>query len=41
VVLTDGKRRDLGVARGLHLPVDSIVTIDRGYIDDQFLFRLH
>ena len=41
VVLTEGKRSDLAVARGLHLPVDSIVTMDRGYIDYQFLFHLH
>jgi Transposase DDE domain/Domain of unknown function (DUF4372) len=41
VVLTEGKRSDLAVARGLHLPVDSIVTMDRGYIDYQFLCRLH
>jgi hypothetical protein len=40
-VLTEGKRSDLAVARGLHLPVDSIVTMDRGDIDDQFLFRVH
>jgi hypothetical protein len=41
VVLTEGKRSDRAVARGLHLPVDSIVTMDRGYIDYPFLFRLH
>jgi putative transposase len=41
MVLTEGKRSDLAVARGFHLPVDSIVTMDRGYIDYQFLFRLH
>jgi DDE family transposase len=41
VVLTEGKRSELAVARGLHRPVDSIVTMDRGYIDYQFLFRLH
>jgi hypothetical protein len=41
MVLTEGKRSDLAVARGLHLPVDSIVAMDRGYIDDQFLFRWH
>jgi Domain of unknown function (DUF4372) len=41
LVLTAGKRSDLAVARGLHLPVDSIVTMDRGDIDDQFLFRWH
>jgi hypothetical protein len=40
VVLTAGKRSDLTLARGLHLPVDSIVTMDRGYLDYQFLCRL-
>jgi hypothetical protein len=33
VVLTEGKRRDLSAARGFHLPVDSIVTRDRGNLD--------
>jgi hypothetical protein len=41
VVVTEGKRSDLAVARGLHLPVGSIVAMDRGYIDYQFLFHLH
>jgi hypothetical protein len=41
LVLTEGTRRDLAVARGLHLPVDSIVTRDRGDSDDPFLFRWH
>jgi hypothetical protein len=41
VVVTAGKRSDLTVARGLHLPVGSIVAMDRGYIDYQFLFHLH
>jgi Transposase DDE domain len=41
VVLHKGKRSEIAVACGLHLPVDSIMTMDRGYIDDQFLFRLH
>jgi hypothetical protein len=41
VVVTEGKCSDLAVARGLHLPVGSIVAMDRGYIDYQFLFHLH
>jgi putative transposase len=41
VVLTEGKRSDLAVARGLQLPKGSIVAMDRGDIDYQFLFRLH
>jgi DDE family transposase len=41
VVLTEGKRRDLAVARGLYLPVDSIVTMDRGDIAYQLLFPWH
>jgi hypothetical protein len=40
-VVTEGKRSDLAVARGLHLPVGSMVAMDRGDIDDQFLFHLH
>jgi Transposase DDE domain/Domain of unknown function (DUF4372) len=40
MVLTEGKRSDLAVARGLPLPKGSIVAIDRGYIDYGFLFRL-
>lgn len=41
VVVTEGKCSDLAVARGLRLPVGSIVAMDRGDIDDQFLFHLH
>jgi Transposase DDE domain/Domain of unknown function (DUF4372) len=41
VVVTEGKRSDLAVARGLHLPVGSIVAMDRGDIDYRFLFHLH
>jgi hypothetical protein len=41
VVVTEGKRSDLAVARGLHLSRGSIVTMDRGYIDYRFLFGLH
>jgi Domain of unknown function (DUF4372)/Transposase DDE domain len=33
VVLTEGKRSDIAVARGLQLPQGSIVAMDRGYID--------
>ena len=40
VVLTEGKQRDITVARELRLPRDSIVTMDRGDIDDRFLCRL-
>ena len=40
VVLTEGKRSDMAVARGLQLPKGSIVAMDRGYIDYRFLFRL-
>jgi Transposase DDE domain/Domain of unknown function (DUF4372) len=40
MVLTEGKRSDLAVARGLPLPKGSIVAMDRGDIDDGFLFRL-
>jgi Transposase DDE domain/Domain of unknown function (DUF4372) len=41
IVVTEGKCSDLAVARGLCLPVGSIVAMDRGYIDYQFLFHLH
>jgi hypothetical protein len=41
VVLTEGKRRDLAAARGLHQPMESIVTRDRSDLDSQVLFRLH
>jgi hypothetical protein len=33
VVLTEGKRSDLALARGLRRPKGSIVAMDRGYID--------
>jgi putative transposase len=39
-VLTEGKRSDITGARELRLPRDSIVAMDRGYIDYGFLFRL-
>ena len=41
VVVTEGKCSDLAVARRLPLPVGSIVAMDRGDIDYQFLFHLH
>jgi hypothetical protein len=40
VVITEGKRSDIAIARGLKLPKGSIVAMDRGYIDYQFLVRL-
>jgi hypothetical protein len=40
VILTEGKRSDIAVARGLKLPKGSIVAMDRGYIDYRFLCRL-
>jgi hypothetical protein len=40
VMLTEGKPSDITVARELRLPRDRIVTMDRGYIDYRFLFRL-
>jgi Domain of unknown function (DUF4372)/Transposase DDE domain len=40
MALTEGKRSDLAVARGLQLPTGSIVAMDRGDIDDGLLFRL-
>jgi hypothetical protein len=40
MVLTEGKRSDLAVARGLQLPKGGIVAMDRGSIDDGFLCRL-
>jgi hypothetical protein len=40
VVITEGKRSDITVARELQLPRDSVVAMDRGYIDYRFLFRL-
>lgn len=40
MVRTEGKRSDLAVARGLQLPKGRIVAMDRGDIDDGFLFRL-
>lgn len=40
VVITEGKRSDIAIARGLPLPRGSIVAMDRGYIDYRFLFRL-
>ena len=40
VVITEGQRSDIAIARGLELPTGSLVAMERGYIDDQFLFRL-
>lgn len=40
VVMTEGKRSDIAIARGLQLPKGSIVAMDRGYIDYKFLFSL-
>jgi hypothetical protein len=39
-VITEGKRSAIALARGLPLPKGSIVALDRGDIDDRFLFRL-
>jgi hypothetical protein len=39
MALTAGKRRDLAGARGLPLPNGRLVAMDRGDIDDGFLFR--
>jgi hypothetical protein len=41
VVVTEGQRRDLAVARGLHGPVGTMVAMDRGDIDDQGLCHRH
>jgi hypothetical protein len=38
---TAGKRREMAVARGLHLPKGSIVAMDRGDLDYGVLVRLH
>ena len=40
VVITEGQRSDLAMARGLQLPKGRLVAMDRGDIDDRFLFRL-
>jgi hypothetical protein len=40
VVMTEGQRSDIAMARGLQLPKGSIVAMDRGDIDDGFLFRM-
>jgi len=40
VVITEGKRSDIAIARGLKLPTGSLVAMDRGYIDYRFLWRL-
>jgi Domain of unknown function (DUF4372) len=40
VVLTEGKRSDMAVARGLQLPKGSITAMDRGDIAYRVLFRL-
>jgi hypothetical protein len=39
-VITEGKRSDMAIARGLQLPKGSIVALDRGDIDYHFLRRL-
>jgi hypothetical protein len=39
-VITEGKHSDIAIARGLQLPKGSIMALDRGYIDYQFLYRL-
>jgi len=41
MVLTEGTRRDMAMARGLQLPQGSIVAMDRGSIAYCFLFRWH
>jgi hypothetical protein len=40
VVMTEGKGSDIAMARGLQLPKGSIVAMERGDLDDGFLFRL-
>ena len=40
VVMIEGQRSDIAMARGLQLPKGSLVAMDRGDIDDGFLFRL-
>ncbi len=40
MVLTEGKRSELAVARGLQLPKGSLVAMARGSIDDGVLFHL-
>jgi hypothetical protein len=40
VVITEGKRSDIAIARGLELPRGSIVAMDRGDIEYKFFFRL-
>ena len=39
VVITEGKRSDLAMARGLQLPQGSLVAMDRGDSDESFLCR--
>ena len=43
ITVTDGKSHDVKVAKELDLPLvpDSILTIDRGYIDYGYLYSLH
>jgi len=43
VVITEGRKNDVSLAKEVHLPLmpDSIVTMDRGYIDFSFLYSLH
>ncbi len=42
-VVTSGKRHDVKVAKEINLPLmpDSIVAMDRAYIDYEFLYSLH
>ena len=43
LVITDGKQHDIKVARSLDLPLlpDSIISIDRAYIDYKWLYSLN
>ncbi len=43
LVITDGKQHDIKVARTSELPLlpDSIISMDRGYIDFKWLYKLH
>jgi hypothetical protein len=40
-VITDGKKGDITIAREFPVIPDSIYTVDRGYIDYQWLHRIH
>lgn len=43
VVMTEGKPHDIKVARHLNFPLspDSILVVDRGYVDFEWLWNLH